>query len=506
MLLFYIGLVFIILGIGTTVGFILYDKKSGTKNASLNDQPPPPPPKEKPTVSGLLKRLNLLDKRQKGTSKKLGFLSKFKKKPSLGAITQKDTSAKPGLLDRFKAKFNPFKKKKEDAVPISLGTSALRLDNDPPKKTTPPKEITKEAPSVPSAEESDLLMESEDLKVQNKEIQKKHDKLDTLLSEKTAALEKSEKTLSHELKNSKEFNKVKDVLEKELKDTKDKNKNMQNEMSTVQAEVQTQLNRVNILEKKVTDLDKESLAKEDAIKEAKSKTEKEKQHSAELKEKIAQHDEIVQTKDKKIADLVNQIATGSGGEGQPKVEIKEEAQDLQVPPSDPKTTQSPQAEKTQTESSPLPDQSPAPIEQDEKETTEEHPQSIEPKTEESITPIKEETPSQIPSEKGPAPDSEEKDDLKLPPDILPLKEFQKNPVETETSEIITQEEEVKSDPPLDENQPTSAPKTDIAPEEEVKTDTEKEKLSENNNKEPKENNPDQSPPSDDNNNPPSTPN
>jgi len=90
----------------------------------------------------------------------------------------------------------------------------------------------------------------------------KYKKLETLFAEKSGELEKSEKSLESEIKNRKEFNKVKDALEKELKDRKDKIHQIQLELTAAQTEAENQKKKVAQLEEKTKTLENEIKNKE----------------------------------------------------------------------------------------------------------------------------------------------------------------------------------------------------------------------------------------------------
>ncbi len=122
-------------------------------------------------------------------------------------------------------------------------------------------------PEIPtlSMEEEKRVEAEIGLTSQLNELKKKYELLDRLFKEKSSALERAEESLQNELKNRKEFNKVKDILEKELKDTKDKSRNVQAEMNASQTEAESYQKRTNLLEEKVTKLEKIVITKEDEI-------------------------------------------------------------------------------------------------------------------------------------------------------------------------------------------------------------------------------------------------
>lgn len=128
-------------------------------------------------------------------------------------------------------------------------------------------EKTDEASSagkLTSSEEEKIDKEIE-LTSQLNELKEKHEILDRLFKEKSAALEKSEEALQNELKNRKEFNKVKDILEKELKETKDKARSLQVDLNSAGTEAEGHKSHVNQLEERVTKLQKTILEKDDEI-------------------------------------------------------------------------------------------------------------------------------------------------------------------------------------------------------------------------------------------------
>ena len=143
--------------------------------------------------------------------------------------------------------------------------------------------------------------------MEHNELTAKYAKIETLFAEKSLALEKSEKTLTNELKNQKEFNKVKDILEKEIKDSKDKINSLQADVSGAETETQTQLKRVQQLEEKVKKLEMEVLTSEAAINDAQALTQLARKHSSELEEKLRTLENQILEKNQKIEDLVSRL-------------------------------------------------------------------------------------------------------------------------------------------------------------------------------------------------------
>lgn len=159
----------------------------------------------------------------------------------------------------------------------------------------------------PASIESELSLKYDELLMENNELKTKYAKIESLFAEKSSNLEKSEKALVNEIKNQKEFNKVTDILEKEIKDSKDKISSLQADLRGAQTDTQTQLKRVSQLEEKVKKLEMEILASEAAINDAHALTQQARKHSAELEEKLRLNETHILEKNQKIEDLVNRL-------------------------------------------------------------------------------------------------------------------------------------------------------------------------------------------------------
>ncbi|HSV43969.1 MAG TPA: hypothetical protein VLJ10_05380, partial [Candidatus Bathyarchaeia archaeon] len=154
----------------------------------------------------------------------------------------------------LKEKSNPEQSEPDPATaklqdPPETGTASLRLDH-------------KEQQSINT--EVELSIKNDELQHALEDLQEKYQKVDQLLKEKNDTLEKSQKELEQERKNRKEFNKVKDLLEKELKEANDRTKKAQIDFSAFKAESQTYTNRINQLEEKIKTLEK-SLNEKNAL-------------------------------------------------------------------------------------------------------------------------------------------------------------------------------------------------------------------------------------------------
>lgn len=169
------------------------------------------------------------------------------------------------------------------------GTATLRLDKSTKKEFAP---------------ETELALEVEDLRLKNKDITGKLEKIDSLLREKSEELEKTRKDLAAELRNRKEFNKIKDILEKELKDLKDRNRISQNEVTASQTETQSNLKRITQLEEKIKKLEKENREREEALKPGAAGIDQTLSVPSNIQEKLAQTEELLAEKEKKITALL----------------------------------------------------------------------------------------------------------------------------------------------------------------------------------------------------------
>ena len=312
MLPFYIGLVVIFFGLGA-VGRLMWNEKKN-EGAQLEKKPASPPQREPITTNGLLNRLGLKHSTSEGSSSEkkslLGFLTtKIGKETS---PERPDTGVTPTL-----ANINLDLPPKKEEAPAT-GTASLRIDAPNPQKTSllpTNKNISSEAA---------LSIKHDELQTQYNGLQAKLDKMEVLLTEKNATLEKSEKALANELKNRKEFNKIKDILERELRETKDNGKQLQINTNSAQMESESLRNRIRQLEEKVKETEKEVFMKEEGNKEIQSEIEK-------GKNRILALEKFIEEKDKKIAVLVKKLKEESPSAETGKEEIPPAEQSEPVP-------------------------------------------------------------------------------------------------------------------------------------------------------------------------------
>jgi hypothetical protein len=166
------------------------------------------------------------------------------------------------------------------------------------------------------------------------ELPAKYLKLEQILQEKTEELEKKEKALANELKTRKEFNKVKDILEKELKDIRDKNHQLQLELGASQAEVENYKKHIIQLEDKIKTKEQEIKQKEGEINDLVKRIQVFATPQSTKEEKLASQPPPTEIKPEvKAAEIKDE---GSKPQISPeeikKVEIKEEQSAPQAPP------------------------------------------------------------------------------------------------------------------------------------------------------------------------------
>lgn len=265
MSLFYLLLCLMVLGLGAIAFVITMEKKNASLDDSMTaDNKPKTAPHE------ILNRLGLENSGSPKTPTKSDTLPEMFKRIS----TTKEPPPPSLLEDPLKSSVGIPK-----AVPIPIDTKT----------------------------ESELSLKYDELLTQHQELQEKLTKLEAMFAEKSSGLEKAEKTLTNELKNQKEFHKVKDILEKELKEAKDKIKDLQGNVATAQTETQTHINRITQLEEKVKKLEVEILTSEAAINDGQAGIQLVRKHATELEEKLRASENIILEKNQKIEDLVSRM-------------------------------------------------------------------------------------------------------------------------------------------------------------------------------------------------------
>ncbi len=141
----------------------------------------------------------------------------------------------------------------------------LETEEDPPlseKKPQDTPDINEEG--VEPLDEN--LIESDESLQNFKELENKYESLNQLLKEKSEDLEKAQETLNNELKNREDYQKVKNLLEEELLDVKDRARQIQKEKESLETEFAKTNNILPELEEKANKLEEELLKREEELK------------------------------------------------------------------------------------------------------------------------------------------------------------------------------------------------------------------------------------------------
>src|SRR3989339_110988 len=165
----------------------------------------------------------------------------------------------------------------------------------PPQEDVPQK-------SIISVEEEEILDREIEVAAELSTLKEKHERLERLFNEKQLELEAVDNNLKSEVKNRKEFNRVKDILEKELRDVRDRSHELSNKTKEAEARSENLTRRIEQLEKKLTATEKELLVKEDEVKKLLNDIIQQQKIIDEANEKIKH-------KDEKIAVLVDRVTT-----------------------------------------------------------------------------------------------------------------------------------------------------------------------------------------------------
>jgi chromosome segregation ATPase len=205
------------------------------------------------------------------------------------------------------------------------GTAGLRLDQLGDPSSSVPKD------SAVLQAESELALKLDDLKIQHEDLKKKYQKLDQLLQDRMAVYDKAEKSLANELKNRKEFNKIKDLLEKELRDKKDECRQFQIEMKNAQTEAQSHLKRIDQLEESLKKAANELKEQQEAALKATENNKKEQQHIVKLEEILQKKEESIKEKDKKIELLMHHLKDAGTRSGAGSTVVSSDGQQGQIP-------------------------------------------------------------------------------------------------------------------------------------------------------------------------------
>jgi hypothetical protein len=148
----------------------------------------------------------------------------------------------------------------------SMGTASLKVASEAASDSELPLKMPAPAPAPKlTPAESAALDQGIESSMAHAELQQKHARVEKILKERTGELERLQHDLQNEISNRKEFNKVKDLLEKELADAREKARLTNNALRAAEAESGTLQKRIRQMEDKISRLEKGLLAKEQEI-------------------------------------------------------------------------------------------------------------------------------------------------------------------------------------------------------------------------------------------------
>ena len=131
-----------------------------------------------------------------------------------------------------------------------------------PSSSFEPVPSTQDIPAPLPIQSAGDIQKTMDLEIELHELKEKYERLDQLFKEKSEELDRKDTALNNELKTKKEFNKVKDILEKEIKDTKDSVHKFGLELTASHADIEAHKKKVSQLEEKLKTTEQEARQKE----------------------------------------------------------------------------------------------------------------------------------------------------------------------------------------------------------------------------------------------------
>lgn len=121
-------------------------------------------------------------------------------------------------------------------------TTAAGPDNNPPSGISVKNDLA-------------VMKRERESSAQLEEWKKKYEKLDALFKEKSQQLEKAGNSLDNEIKNREDFFKLKAILESEIKEVKDRARDLQHALKNARMETEQQKLQAEQLKNKVTELE-----------------------------------------------------------------------------------------------------------------------------------------------------------------------------------------------------------------------------------------------------------
>ena len=185
-----------------------------------------------------------------------GQLRKKNIKNSEDELSQEEYSF-PNLKEKFEETVVPENNlSEEDHVPLlkDLASGTLSLKTIPDQASATANKLSHlEEKSI----EEEVITTTE-----LAELKQRYEKLNVMFQEKSTEFDKIQQLYNYEVGHRKDFNKVKDILEKELKEVKDRAKNIQAELNKSKNENENYQKRIAQLDDKIIKLGKAVLAKE----------------------------------------------------------------------------------------------------------------------------------------------------------------------------------------------------------------------------------------------------
>lgn len=195
------------------------------------------------------------------------MLKKFKKGDDLDDIPE--VTPLPSLREALNIRPNTNTTNNQsnlNKTPSETGTASLKtapVSTTNVQKTTLPPIQTEKKEDQPKSESTLTASEEKEIDLQVEtsvkidELKAKYEKMEKMFEEKQQNLEKITLELENEKKHRKDFNKVKDLLEKELKESKDRYKEMQLDLNQSIKERENLTEKISLLETKAINLEKE---------------------------------------------------------------------------------------------------------------------------------------------------------------------------------------------------------------------------------------------------------
>jgi len=194
-----------------------------------------------------------------------GIVGKVKNKLNINTddISVPEPTPMPGLKEHLEKVRRERESQHGSSSPQtgtkSVTTGAIHATPNPQTQAVDPTSPAAETThSITPVENQDLkqdLNKEINASVELTELKEKYERLDKLFKEKSSELDNVKQTLESEQKNRKDFNKVKDLLEKELSDTKDRVRKIGLELTNNQAESESLKKQITQLEDKAANLE-----------------------------------------------------------------------------------------------------------------------------------------------------------------------------------------------------------------------------------------------------------